>query len=311
MSEGRKVSILQRVLGSFYLSGTERLFLCPKCGHHKRKLSVNIEKDVFKCWVCDYHGISLRKLIRKYGTFKELSEWSELTNEINLDSFSEDLFAEEEEREQVLDLPKEFVSLTNKNLPITCLRAKNYLLNRGITKEDIIRWKIGFCLEGEYANRVVIPSFGITGRPNYFIARTYADDWKKYKNPPVGRNIIFNHLYLDFDEDLNIVEGVFDAIKAGPNSVPILGSTLRERSKLFQEIVKNDTVVYVALDPDAEKKSMHLIKKLLNYGIEVYKVDIKPYNDVGEMTREEYVRRKEQSTLMDSSNYLLKTLMSV
>ena len=64
----------------------------------------------------------------------------------------------------------------------------------------------------------------------------------------VAKDIIFNELYLDFDQDLVIVEGAFDAVIAGPNAVPILGSTLRENSKLFQLIVKNDTPIYIGND---------------------------------------------------------------
>ena len=54
------------------------------------------------------------------------------------------------------------------------------------------------------------------------------------------KNIIFNELYVDWDSDLVITEGIFDAIKAGPNSIPLLGSTVRENSKLFQKIIKFD-----------------------------------------------------------------------
>lgn len=309
MSETKKVEILRKILGSSYLSGEERLYFCPKCSHHKRKLSTNISKDVFKCWVCDYHGRSLRKLIRNYGSFKDLSTWSELSNSIDISSFGDNLFdTEEENYEQVVDLPKEFLSLTSRKLPMSGLMARNYLMSRGVTKQDFVRWKIGYCTEGEYKERIIVPSFGITGRPNYFIARSYSNNWKKYINPPAGRNIIFNHLFIDFDEDIVLVEGVFDAIIAGPNSLPLLGSTLREESKLFQEIVKKDSTVYIALDPDAEKKAMRLIKSLLGYGIEIYKVDITPYNDVAEMSKEEFQKRKTQSVVIDSNNYLLETL---
>jgi hypothetical protein len=130
-------------------------------------------------------------------------------------------------------------------------------------------------------------------------------------NPPARRDIIFNHLYLDFDEDLIITEGIFDAIVAGPNAVPILGSTLRENSKLFQEIAKNDTPVYIALDPDAEKKAMRLINNLLKYGIETYKVNIAPYSDVGEMKKKEFLTRKQNATIMNSTNYLLRAIADI
>jgi len=201
--------------------------------------------------------------------------------------------------------------LVNKNLPYSSLYPLNYLKSRGILKEDIIRWKIGYCMEGEYKGRIVIPSFGLTGHCNYFTARTFTDDWKKYFNPPISRDIIFNHLFLNFDEDLSIVEGAFDAIVAGSNSVPLLGSSLREGSRLFQEIVKNDTPVYIALDPDAEKKATRLINSLLDYGVEVYKINILPYSDVGEMTKEQFLKRKRNAEIINKDNYLLQEIMKI
>jgi len=312
MSEGKKLKILSEVLGDYYRSSTEILFYCPKCEHHKKKLSINVEKNVFKCWVCDYSGRSIYRLIRRYGTYQTRAEWSKLTSQVDVKLFSEKLFDIEEKRpDQIVKLPKEFASLANKKLPATSTYPLNYLFSRGVTKSDIIRWKIGYCSGGEYESRIIIPSFGMTGDCNYFTARSYSNDWKKYMNPPAHRDIIFNHLYLDFDEDLIITEGIFDAIVAGPNSAPILGSTLRENSRLFQEIVKNDTPVYIALDPDAEKKAMRLINDLLKYGVEIYKVDISPYSDVGEMSKKEFVLRKQNATLMNTTNYLLKALAGI
>ncbi len=312
LPEKRKLNILVDILGNSYRSGNELLFFCPKCKHHKRKLSVNVDKDAFKCWVCDYHGRSIRRLVRRYGSFNQRAEWDEITGRVDLNLFGEDLFGEEEKREeQKIKLPEEFISLTNDSLPIHARPAIKYLRNRGITNKDITRWKIGYCPAGEYSGRIVIPSFGSSGYCNYFVSRTYSSDWPKYKNPQISRDIVFNHLYVDWDSDLVLVEGVFDAIVSGPNSVPLLGSSIREGAELFQEIVKNDTPVYVALDPDAEKKSMYLINKLLEYGIEVYKINISPYGDVGEMTREIFNERKKEAVLMSGDNYLLRAINSI
>ena len=44
MSDGKKRSILRNVLGYYHQAGDELLFACPKCNHHKNKLSVNIER---------------------------------------------------------------------------------------------------------------------------------------------------------------------------------------------------------------------------------------------------------------------------
>jgi hypothetical protein len=112
---------------------------------------------------------------------------------------------------------------------------------------------------------------------------------------------------LEWDTDLVITEGAFDAIVAGPNAVPLLGSTLRSNSKLFMKILQKDTPVFLALDPDAAKKEQRIIKTLLNYGVEVYKIDTSGYEDVAEMGREEFTRRKENALFVDESDYLLET----
>lgn len=282
------------------------LFHCPKCEHHKRKLSINIEKDCWKCWVCDWSGRNLTKIVRRYGDVYNKKKWSELVNKVELASFEEKMFAEvEEEPEQRVELPKEFQSLANKSVPRSAGPALRYLRERGIKKDDIIRWKIGYCPHGDFAKRIIIPSFSLNGHSNYFIARSYDGHWKRYLNPKASRNIVFNHLFLDFEDDLTIVEGAFDAIVAGPNAVPLLGSTLRESSRLFQEIVRNDTTVYMALDPDARKKEDKIMGLLLKYGIEVYKVSLNEYNDVGEMSQEIFRKRKEKSPLVKDNIYLL------
>ena len=103
---------------------------------------------------------------------------------------------------------------------------------------------------------------------------------------------------------------IFDAIVAG-NAVPILGSSLREDSRLIKNVVENDTPVYIALDPDAEKKALKLIKKLLTFDIELYKVNIAPYSDVGEMSKQEYQKRKAQATLMNQESFLVNAIASI
>ena len=312
MSETKKRKILNEVLGNSYKSSHELLYNCPKCKHHKKKLSVNISKNVFKCWICDWSGRSLRRIIRQYGEYSQQIEWSKLDSTVDISNFQEQLFATKNAEEiQHVSLPKEFVSLANKRLPYSSLNPRNYLKSRGVTQNDIVRWKMGYCSEGEYAKRIIIPSFGMDGHCNYFVARSYDNAWKKYLVPPISKDVAFNELFVDWESDLSIVEGVFDALVAGPNSVPLLGSTLREDSKLFAKIIENDTPIYMALDPDAEKKAMRLIKSLLQYGVEIYKVNIAPFSDVGEMSKQQYKQRKREAELIDLDNYLLKTIISI
>lgn len=307
-----KLDIVREILGEPQRSGNEYLFYCLFCKHHKKKLSLNLEKGKYKCWICDAAG-PIQRLVRKHGTFLQLQAWRELTGQVEIADF-DNLFAQQETEtveEQLVNLPEEFVSLCNRNFSLTSVQAKNYLATRGIEKGDILRWKIGFCPTGEFAERIIVPSFSLDGRCNYFVGRTYAKHWKKYLNPPQSRDIIFNELMIDWDEDVVLCEGVFDALKI-ENSIPILGSTLREDSKLFAQIVKNDSAIYLALDPDAEKKIGLLIESLLRYGIEIYKVEINPYKDIGEMTKEEFLRRKGKATLIkNTDSLLLQKIMSI
>ena len=309
MSEKKKHKILCDVLGYSHTNGPETLFKCPACDHHKLKLSVNIRKNVFKCWVCDYRGRNIRRLVRRFGTFVQLQRWEELTGRHDIERFAE-LFDSRSRVDPMptLDLPEEFISLAGL-VPATGVYAQKYLDARGITEADILKWKIGFCFSGEYRNRVVIPSFNDDGNVSYFIARTYNGDSYKYKNPRASKDIVFNELYIDWNEDLTIVEGVFDAITAG-NSVPILGSTLRSDSDLIRKIVYNDTPVFVALDPDAREKENKIIETLLKYDIELYKIDVDGYEDVGSMPKEVFQERKQKAKFIDRDDYLLMNLLS-
>jgi DNA primase len=302
--------ILNEALGRGRDHGSEILFKCPKCNHHKSKLSINLSKNVFKCWICDYRGRSIRRVIRSFGSYTQLQKWDAIFGRQDLERF-DDLFAERsvERDDQTVDLPEEFVSLCHDNIPKTGIYALKYLKSRGITKKDIVKWKIGYCFSGEYRNRIVVPSFTDDGNVSYFVARSYNGDTYKYKNPRASKNIVFNELYVNWNEDLILVEGVFDAINAG-NSVPILGSTLRTDSSLIKKIVYNDTPVYVALDPDAAEKERKVIKTLLKYDVELYKIDVSGYEDVGSMSKDVFEDRKQNATFIDRDNYLLLDLLS-
>ncbi len=292
-------------MGSYYSSNEELLFTCPKCDHHKKKLSVNIEKNVFKCWICDYRGSDLSPLV--VGS-KLKAEWRALTNTVDLSRF-EDIFSETTnvEQKQFLELPEHFVSLSEKNLSSTGLKAKKYLLDREISEQEILLYKVGFCFHGKYKNRVVIPSFDDKGDLNYFIARSFDSNKFKYMNPPASKDVVFNELYIDWDIPVVLVEGFFDSLKY-ENSIPILGSTLSRKSKLFTKIVQNCKKVYICLDKDARIKEFKIIKNLLDFGIEVCKIELDEYFDLGEVPDNVLRELKKRASIITQEDYLIHKL---
>lgn len=304
-----KLNILVGILGSCYASGDEHLFKCPYCKHHKRKLSVNVDKGVYKCWICDARGKKLSRIVRRFGSFSEQEEWKTVSGETtDLNDF-DDIFKEEihPTREQVLELPESFRSLCNIHKATGPMK---YLKSRGLDEKDILKWKMGYCTKGDYKGRIIIPSFNTNGDLNYFIARTFRDDWRRYMNPAASRDIIFNELYVDFEEEVMLVEGVFDALKAS-NAVPLLGSTLREGSHLFKKIVKNDTPILLALDPDANYKSNSIKKLLLKYGIEVREVKYSDDRDLGDMEKDEVTQMRIEAPFVRQDDTLLSAIGSL
>ena len=307
-----KIKLVNDVLGYSKRQSSEHLYTCPFCNHHKKKFSVNFSMNVFKCWVCDARGRNIRRIIRRFGSFTQLKEWDKLSGIVDHSRLEFDLFAEEEEQqEQIISLPKEFKTLTGKP-NIVDKRALCYLQKRRIEPCDLLKYKIGYCSEGEFEGRIIIPSFNIDGYVNYFIARSFDGHWMRYKNPDASRDIIFNELIIDWDSDVILVEGVFDAIFAG-NAVALLGSTLREESKLFQHIIRNDSSVFIALDPDAEDKAMKIARTLLKYDIEVWKIDLPKGEDVSSIGKEAFAELKKNAVLMrDDQDWILKRkLMSL
>ena len=312
MSETKKINILSKILGDYYRSGSELLFKCPFCNHHKKKLSLNIDKNAGKCWVCDWSTPNLTRIVKRLGGWDDIQEWNNLFGIIDILEY-ENIFSQETEqiKENILKLPDEFQSLCNKDMSLTSLAARRYLKDRGISKNDILYWKIGYATSGEYSGRVIIPSFNDEGKVNYYTGRTYEDNWKKYLNPDTSKDIIFNELNVDWSTDVTIVEGVFDAIKA-KNAIPILGSTLRENSRIFKQIIRHDPAIYIALDPDAEKKAEKLIKDLLYYDAEIYKIDIPTGIDIGEMTHQQFLEHKKNAKLIKDTDYfLINKIMSI
>ena len=300
----KKLKIVKEFLGSCFKTKDEYLFHCPKCKHHKRKLSVNFDKNVFKCWICDYVGKDVGRLVYSHGTPTTKSKWKDLVGVVD---FSDN--EQEEEQQTPISLPEEFSTLTDEKLTPLSIPAMQYLRSRGIKRNEIVWWKMGYCPDGQYAKRIIVPSFDMDGNVNYFIARSYdKNDWQRYKNPPSEKDFIFNELYLDWNKDITIVEGVFDAFVAG-NAIPLLGSTLRENSYIFQKIVANCDKVYIAMDQDAKSKEEKISKLFMSYGMDVYRIDTSGFGDVGEMDKKTFQTRKKTAAFLSLDNYLLERIL--
>ena len=125
----------------------------------------------------------------------------------------------------------------------------------------IEKFNIGFCYQGPFENRIIIPSYDEEDNLNYFVARSYLSRTKmKYKNPEVDKDtLIWNDHLINWDEPVYIVEGAFDSIFL-PNSIPMLGKFMT--NILFNKLYDNAKKIVIVLDPDAWNDAEKLYHKL-------------------------------------------------
>lgn len=269
------VSLANSVLGTGKATARGNYaYHCPLCHHAKPKLEINMTENAkgenaWHCWVCDKKGKKL------YQLFKAVDVSPEVMNELK--AIVKYVGPETEFKvEEKLTLPKEFKPLTNiQKSNIIGRHALAYLKNRGITEEDILKYGIGYCENGRYANMVIIPSYDVKGNINYFTGRSFEKEPSvKYRNPTVSRDIIPFELFINWDLPLILCEGPFDAIAIKRNVIPLLGKNIQ--SNLMKKIVMSSVEkIYIALDRDAQKQALNFCEKLMNEGKEVYLVDMK------------------------------------
>jgi DNA primase len=267
---------------------------CPFCRHSskaKLKLSIHLEKCFYHCWLCDKSSNSISYLVSKLDRNK-VEASKALFNSLNK-KFS--LFGEEEEIEKTEVLMPENFSFIVENFNSIDPDARDvlkYSIKRGFNKKKLHMLRPGFSLNQDFRRYLILPSYDKNGELNYYTARKIdvkSSDSYKYKNASITKkDIIFNELNIDWQKPLTLVEGPLDLIKTNDNATCLLGSSLTEDSSLFYEIVKNKTNIKLALDRDAYSKSLEIAELLMTYDISVEIINTKYFEDVGEMSREDF-----------------------
>ena len=274
------VNLLNRVLksqGQELSKENEYMWWSPFVNHHKPKLQVNIKNGKWHCWVSGQGGHNLFQLFKKVkATKKQYQELNELS-----DNFSFEYVPTKQENKEV-KLPDEYKPMWTKSNSPTYKHALKYLKSRGVSQDDMIKYSIGYCEDGLYSNRIIIPSYDDEGKLNFFIGRDIFDSKLKYRNSPTPKDIIGFELFVNWEEPILLVEGALDAITSKVNSIPLFGKTIMNnlKRKILEKKVKT---LYVALDNDAVKDSMKIVEELMNEGIKVHMIKLteKDPNDIG------------------------------
>jgi len=273
MNQNKIVNLINRVLKS---NGTklkkldEYMYWSPFISHHKPKLQINIRTQKWHCWVSNVGGRTLFQLLKKVNASNQhFDELRELVGDSPQYKKKTDSKVSE-----VVQLPNEFITLCNGTDSIVKRHALSYLYKRGITDGDILKYNIGYCDEGMYSNRIIIPSYDSDGQLNFFVGRDFYNGKMKYRNSPTSKDIIGFDLFINWDEPIILCEGVFDAMAFKRNAIPLFGKTVMKtlQKKIIDFGVKT---IYLALDNDATVDAVKISDNFINNGIEVKMMEFK------------------------------------
>ena len=293
---------LEGVLGkSIPTSRGNYSFKCPSCNHRKHKLEINLTSQQYHCWVCDIKGSRISSVLKRTKASPDkLSEIYPLLPKGK---------GKIEHADTTILLPDEYKPLHEiSSKDIMAKHAIKYLKSRGITKNEILKYNMGYCDGGLYNKMVIIPSYNSSGGLNYFIARSFEEDaWIKYRNPKVSKDVIGLESFVNFNVPLILCEGIFDAIAIKRNVIPLFGKTISNELKKKLALSKVDKI-YIALDKDAMKQAIKHAKDLMDAGKEVYMIDLedKDPSDMGFKAFTQLISKTKPMTLSSFMAYKIK-----
>jgi len=260
--------------------GKELIGYCPihdKNHYNKNSFRVNIPKNIWHCFSCgaggnilDFVSVMENVEIRQAGLL--IKKWFKI-------DFQKDEKMAKKEREGKKEEVNEEV-----NKPLT-FKLKSldydhpYLKERGIKKETIKEFGLGYCKRGILKGRIAISIHNEKGELVAYAGRYPGDppeEESKYIFPPNFKKslILFNLNRVECEEkekELILVEGFFDVFnlwQAGvKNAVALMGTSLtEEQEELILRCLGKDGRITLIFDSDeaGKKAGKEIIERLID-----------------------------------------------
>ena len=243
----------------FHDDSTPSMYICD--------IKTKPNYGIYNCWGCGAHGniFDLLELINpdiKYdfkGKQKKIDYFNIVLrkNEVS------------ENRRSEIKLPNEFKLIKDDN------RFKRYLHRRNISDKIISEFEVGYCEEGYYAERVIIPLY-CNNKLFSFCARSiYTNKYiSKHKMPKIlypKNSFVTKYVFPDINLYKNtdfcyIVEGVFDVLRLRGEGFKNVFTTFSNKISPRQQFLLN-RFKKIYLIADGDKGGDTFIQNLLNSGL--------------------------------------------
>ena len=304
MKEDLLKQLLESVLGKSKSArgGEEAVFTCPSCNHHKKKLTLNLSTQKFQCWVCGYKGHRAFKLLKAVSA-------SPKTYEILRDIDSQYSFKRQTTVKRSTDslrLPQGVTPIMSSSA-ILSKHALHYLNQRGITPQDVVKYNLHYCEQGDLKNMVIIPSYDNNGFLNYYVGRSFDKNaYIKHKLASSTKDIIGFEMYINWDLPIILCEGAFDAMAIKRNAIPLFGKRISD--SLMKKIIESNVKkIYLALDEDALKDAFKHAETFIGYGKKVYLIEMGD-KDPSELGFKTFTKLLHKATKLTTSMLMKKKL---
>lgn len=275
----------------------EAICTCLWC-HKPEHLYVNLKTGNYICFHCEEHGRNLLGLVAKIENCT-LSEAARFVRQNTPEPRRNLQPVELRERIESLRIKKETNSESYVEVPAEFIPVFNcgewlyptYLKERGISRETARDFGLGYCEEGRYANRIILPFVCPNG--SGFTARDVTGYAKrKYLNAGGvnRRSLFYGWREENIGGDIVLCEGPLDVLKLyehGIAALGLLGKTMSQGQYSLFTKFPIDTAVTIMLDPETDLESLRIVKTLSNRFGDIYIAKLPEGIDPGDSTSEQ------------------------
>lgn len=235
-----------------------------------KSMGVNFKQNKVKCFRKSYYGTIFKFLKdyteKDYNYIKSIIDGFsfEIIDKVNLKS-EEDLYE--------LVLPDNTISIFDKNATLQKRAFKYMVKNRKINKSILKYFNIQFCNKGKFYGNIIFP-YIIDGKLLYYSGRSFTSKTHRHKFPSseetyfTKSDLFFNEDALTNFNEVQLVEGMIDALTVGVSCIASGGSKLGQKQK--EKIIKSGCDIHLIPDNG-------YLNKWLSLAYYFYKHDIKSF----------------------------------